>query len=123
MPKLKKVKTTTFAPILASVPLEQDPIFSTNDKMNKIKNLINQKISQLHENVFWNEMDIVHKKIDEKAEEVKEDLISLLNEFWQDYGTFEKETKTFAFSIQNEIEIETKRRAGDRSELIVLLKA
>ena len=53
----------------------------------------------MHENVFRNEMDIVHKKIDEKAEEVKGDLISLLNEFWQDYGTFEKETKTFSLMI------------------------
>jgi len=31
----------SFVPSLHSVPLESDPIFSTNDKMNKVKNLIN----------------------------------------------------------------------------------
>lgn len=29
-------------------------------------------------------MNIVHKKIEEKGEEVKSDIMELLNEFWQD---------------------------------------
>jgi len=49
--------------------------------MNKIKNLINAKISLLHESVFQIEMNIVHKKIEERGEEVKSDIMHLLKEF------------------------------------------
>jgi hypothetical protein len=73
-----------FIPVLGKVPLENDPIFVSNDKFNKVKNLINQKMSLMHESIFIQEMDIVHKKIDEKSREVKEEILSVLNEFKSD---------------------------------------
>lgn len=68
-------------------------------------------------------MDIVHKKIDEKSDEVKDEIMHLLKEFKSDQTTFEKETKAFSLMIQNELEVETKWRAGDWSEIIDLLKS
>lgn len=44
-------------------------------------------------------MDIIHKKIDEKNDEVKDEIMHLLKEFKSDQTTFEKETKAFSLMI------------------------
>ena len=89
--------------------------------MNKVKNLINQKISILHESIFIQEMTIVHKKIEEKSNEVKSEIINLLNEFKSDMESFQKESKAFTLTLQSEFELEEKRWAVERAEFIELI--
>jgi len=84
-------------------------MFENNDKMNKVKNLINQKISLLYESVFGQEMDIVHTKIEERSNEVKWDITDILNEFWSDMEAYQSESKAFTLTLQSEIETEAWR--------------
>lgn len=48
-----------------AVDEDLDPIFESNEKMRRIKVLIDRKISVINGNIFKTEMDIVQKKMQE----------------------------------------------------------
>lgn len=83
--------------------MENDPVFHTNDKMVKVKALINQKLCKLNEEFFRSEMEIISKKIREETENIKTEVDVIVQDHSEELSKTEKAQKTFLNNLQVEI--------------------